>query len=102
MVEEHRSASLFHTSNLPRFGGAYLFPAHAAHPGRPFGGSFQFDSCGFAVVAPVTLERVMVDARSDRLDAGEHHLATTLWARRPVDGWKPKKNKLVMEHGRLA
>jgi hypothetical protein len=85
-------------------------PASAGHicfpptllPGSPLDGSSQFDSCGFTVVAPVTLERVMIDAGSDRLDAGEHHLATTLWTCRPVDGWKPKKNKLVMEHGLLV
>jgi hypothetical protein len=82
--------------------GDLLDIAHAAHPGRPLGGSSQFDKCGFAVVAPVTLERVIVDAGSDRLDAGEHHRATTLWTCRPVDGWKPEKNKLVMEHGLLA
>jgi hypothetical protein len=44
----------------------------------------------------------MIDAGSDRLDTGEHHLATTLWTCRSVDGWKPKKNKLVMEHGLLV
>jgi hypothetical protein len=54
------------------------------------------------VIAPVTLERVIVDAGSDRLDAGEHHLAATLRTCRPVDGRKPKKNKLVMEHGLLV
>ena len=87
-------------------GGGRLFArgdlfeiAHAARPGRPRGGSSQFDSCGFVVVAAVALEGEIIDAGSDGFDAGEHHLATTLRTRRPVDGWKPKKNKLGMEHG---
>ena len=82
--------------------GDLLEIAEAAHPGRPLDGLSQLDKCGFAVVAPVTLERVIIDAGSDRLDAGEHHLATALRTYRPVDGWKPKKNKLEMEHGLLA
>jgi hypothetical protein len=50
------------------------------------------------VVALVTLKPVLIHMGSGRFDAGNHHLASTSWAFRPVDGWKPKKNKQGLEH----
>ena len=66
------------------------------------GGLSKLDECRFAVVAPVTLKPVLIHAGSGRFDAGNHHLASTLWTFRPVDGWKPKKNKQGLEHGLLV
>ena len=54
------------------------------------------------MVALVTLKPVLIDARSGRFDAGNHHLAATSWTFRPVDGWKPKKNKQGLEHALLV
>jgi hypothetical protein len=66
------------------------------------GGLSELDECGFAVAALVTLKPVPIDAGSGRFDAGNHHLASTSWTFRPVDGWKPKKNKQGLEHGLLV
>ena len=65
-------------------------------------GLTELDERRFAVSALVTLKPVLIDAGSGRFDAGNHHLTSTLWTVRPVDGWKPKKNKLGMEHGLLV
>ena len=73
-----------------------------AHGPPNEGGSSELDERRFAVVALVTLKPVLIDARSGRFDARNHHLASTSWTFRPVDGWKPKENKQVLEHGLLV
>jgi hypothetical protein len=54
------------------------------------------------VIAFVALKSVLIDAGGSRFDAGNHHLATTSRTFRPVDSWKPKKNKQGLEHGLLV
>ena len=59
------------------------------------------NECRFGTIALVTLERAQIDTGGVRLDTGEHHLAPTSLAFRPLDGPKLKKNKLGLRHGLL-
>jgi hypothetical protein len=68
---------------------------------QQFDGLFKNNECRFGTIALVTLERAQIDTGGVRLDTGEHHLASTSLAFRPLDGLKLKKNKLGLRHGLL-
>jgi hypothetical protein len=68
---------------------------------KQFDGLSENDGCRFGTIALVTLERAQIDTGGVRLDTGEHHLAPTLLAFRPLDGLKLKKNELRLRHGLL-